>query len=150
VKNSARRWMSQMYVLSICLLGVIDDFGISKLVWWHFLNISAYCVRLKNPPSSWKFFQELKLFSLWYCTVHNNLFVFLSQSKQEAVLFEVQFLINETKNTLFNLHEWTKPEKVRLNSPVCYKSIFHKFCVSTHDCSISSLQKALSMWWMMF
>ncbi|PNF42206.1 Aldehyde dehydrogenase, dimeric NADP-preferring [Cryptotermes secundus] len=35
----------------------------------------------------------------------------LRKSKQEAVLFEIQFLINETKNTLFNLHEWTKPEK---------------------------------------
>lgn len=35
----------------------------------------------------------------------------LRKSKQEAVLFEIQFLINETKNALFHLHEWTRPEK---------------------------------------
>jgi len=35
----------------------------------------------------------------------------LRKSKQEAVLFEIQFLINETKDALFNLHKWTQPEK---------------------------------------
>ncbi|XP_021931429.1 aldehyde dehydrogenase, dimeric NADP-preferring-like isoform X4 [Zootermopsis nevadensis] len=35
----------------------------------------------------------------------------LKKSKQEAVLFEIEFLINETKNALFHLREWTQPEK---------------------------------------
>lgn len=35
----------------------------------------------------------------------------LRKSKQEALLFEVSYLINETKNALFHLREWTKPEK---------------------------------------
>ncbi|XP_069674365.1 aldehyde dehydrogenase, dimeric NADP-preferring-like isoform X1 [Periplaneta americana] len=35
----------------------------------------------------------------------------LRKSKQEAVVFEIQFLINETQNALNHLHEWTSPEK---------------------------------------
>ena len=46
-----------------------------------------------------------------------------SQSKQEAVLFEIQFLINETKNAIFNLHKWTQPEKVRLSTEVNYNNL---------------------------
>jgi hypothetical protein len=115
-------------------------------IWYDdivFKRISVLC-----QAENRSFPNNLKLLSHRECTVHNDMFVFLSQSKQEAVLFEIQFLINETKNALFNLHEWTKPEKVRLSSPVRYRSIFHKFCVSTHDCSISSLQIALSISWM--
>jgi len=41
------------------------------------------------------------------------------QSKQEAILFEVNILINETKNALFHLREWTKPEKVRDRIQMC-------------------------------
>jgi len=51
------------------------------------------------------------------------------QSKQEAVLFEIQFLINETKDALFNLHKWTQPEKVRLNNDVPCERYFHG-CIS--------------------
>jgi hypothetical protein len=35
------------------------------------------------------------------------------QSKQEAVVFEINFLINEVRHALFHLKEWTEPEKVR-------------------------------------
>lgn len=55
----------------------------------------------------------------------NNLISANSQSKQEAVLFEVQFLINETKNALFNLHKWTQPEKVRLSKDAPCERYFH-------------------------
>lgn len=35
----------------------------------------------------------------------------LRKSKQEALLFEVNLVINETKNALLHIKEWTKPEK---------------------------------------
>jgi hypothetical protein len=35
------------------------------------------------------------------------------QSKQEALVLEINVLINEVKNALLHLKEWTKPEKVR-------------------------------------
>jgi len=41
------------------------------------------------------------------------------QSKQEALVLEVSYLINETKNTLFHLREWIKPEKVRDRIQMC-------------------------------
>lgn len=36
----------------------------------------------------------------------------LHKSKQEAIIMEVALMINDVKNTLANLREWTKPEKV--------------------------------------
>ncbi|XP_069674375.1 aldehyde dehydrogenase, dimeric NADP-preferring-like [Periplaneta americana] len=35
----------------------------------------------------------------------------LHKSKQESVLLELLIIINEVKDILFHLHEWTKPEK---------------------------------------
>ena len=36
----------------------------------------------------------------------------LRRHKQEATILEIEFLINDLKNTLFNLKEWVKPDKV--------------------------------------
>lgn len=38
----------------------------------------------------------------------------LRRSKMEAVLLEVDYLINDLKNTLHYLDEWSAPEKVTL------------------------------------
>lgn len=36
----------------------------------------------------------------------------LRRSKMEAILLEVDYLINDLRNTLHYLDEWTKPEHV--------------------------------------
>lgn len=36
----------------------------------------------------------------------------LRRSKMEAILLEVDYLINDLTNTLHSLDEWVKPEKV--------------------------------------
>lgn len=48
------------------------------------------------------------------------------------MLFEIQFLINETKNALFHLREWTQPEKVRSRSDISCESYFHQLYLITH------------------
>lgn len=35
------------------------------------------------------------------------------QSKQEAVMLEINVVINDVRHALFHLKEWTEPEKVR-------------------------------------
>lgn len=35
----------------------------------------------------------------------------LRKHKQEAHLLEIEFILNDLRNTLFNLREWVKPEK---------------------------------------
>lgn len=42
----------------------------------------------------------------------NLLFVSFKQSKQEAVLFEIEFLKNDIINALGSLESWMKIEKV--------------------------------------
>lgn len=37
----------------------------------------------------------------------------LRRSKMEAVLLEVDYLVNDLNNTLYNLDEWCKPTRVR-------------------------------------
>lgn len=37
----------------------------------------------------------------------------LRRSRQEAVILDVEFLLNDLRNTLYNLREWADPEKVR-------------------------------------
>lgn len=39
----------------------------------------------------------------------------LRRPKQEAIILEIEFIINDLKNTLFNLEEWAKPDKVKKN-----------------------------------
>jgi aldehyde dehydrogenase (NAD+) len=39
----------------------------------------------------------------------------LRRGKMEAILLEVEFLINDLKKTLHGLDDWVKPEKVNLN-----------------------------------
>ena len=41
----------------------------------------------------------------------------LRRPKQEAMILEVDFLINDLTTTLINLEEWTKVEKVNIFSP---------------------------------
>lgn len=37
----------------------------------------------------------------------------LRRHKQEATILEIEFLINDLKNILFNLRDWVKPDKVK-------------------------------------
>jgi hypothetical protein len=57
--------------------------------------------------------QHTSLFYIYYNKCN------LLQSKQEAVVYEINFVINEVRNALFHLKEWTKPEKVRNMTWVC-------------------------------
>ena len=50
-----------------------------------------------------------------YASLNNVRHVCVLQSKQEAVLFEIQFLNNEVTHMLHNLDKWTAPEKVLKN-----------------------------------
>lgn len=36
----------------------------------------------------------------------------LRKHKQEAIVMEVEFLKNDLRHTLMNLHEWSKPDEV--------------------------------------
>lgn len=36
----------------------------------------------------------------------------LRRHKAETILLELEYVKNDLKNTLMNLHEWVKPEKV--------------------------------------
>ena len=71
--------------------------------------------------------------------MYTNVISVNSQSKQEAVVFEIQFLINETKDALFSLHKWTQPEKVRLCNDVPCERYFH--------CCVSALMTVLFPAW---
>lgn len=41
----------------------------------------------------------------------------LRKHKQESTILEVEYLINDLKNTIYNLEDWVKPTKVIMNIP---------------------------------
>lgn len=60
--------------------------------------------------------QLMKMYEDNYDEMIRVLAADLRRSKQEAVVLDVQFLINDLTNTLIHLKEWAAPEKVEFRT----------------------------------
>ena len=58
--------------------------------------------------------QLMKMYDECETEMANALASDLRKHKQEAIIFEIEFLRNDLRNTLMNLRDWVKPELVMI------------------------------------